>query len=147
VFWRFYTNKYILSNTTVWKALNSTNLPRIDGQSSSLLSFWLVINPLNAELNPICQLLALLGGATIVVVSKLRVKLLIVSMRDKLCEQREIPSWDTSQRIIEFQPINFLKVTTRSAAIHKTSTHQSISRAKSLQIPLIPKSLRTPRIF
>ena len=31
-------------------------------------------NPLKAELNPICHLLALLGGATIVVVSKLRVK-------------------------------------------------------------------------
>ena len=33
------------------------------------------INPLNAELNPICHLLALLGGATIVVVSRLRVNL------------------------------------------------------------------------
>ena len=32
------------------------------------------INPLNAELNPICHFLALLGGATIVVVSRLRVK-------------------------------------------------------------------------
>ena len=32
------------------------------------------INPLNAGLNPICHLLALLGGATIVVVSRLRVK-------------------------------------------------------------------------
>ena len=32
------------------------------------------INPLNAELNPICHLLALLEGATIVVVSRLRVK-------------------------------------------------------------------------
>ena len=32
------------------------------------------LNPLNAELNPICHLLALLGGATIVVVSRLRVK-------------------------------------------------------------------------
>ena len=32
------------------------------------------IKPLNAELNPICHLLALLGGATIVVVSRLRVK-------------------------------------------------------------------------
>jgi hypothetical protein len=31
------------------------------------------INPLNAELNHICHLLALLGGATIVVVSRLRV--------------------------------------------------------------------------
>ena len=30
-------------------------------------------NPLNTELNPICHLLALLGGAIIVVVSRLRV--------------------------------------------------------------------------
>ena len=36
-------------------------------------------NPLNAELNPICHLLALLGGTTIVVLSRLRVKLLVVS--------------------------------------------------------------------
>ena len=35
----------------------------------------LYVNPLNAELNPICHLVALLGGATIVVVSRLRVKL------------------------------------------------------------------------
>ena len=33
-----------------------------------------LINPLNAELNPICHLLALLESATIVVVSRLRVK-------------------------------------------------------------------------
>ena len=33
-----------------------------------------LFNPLNAELNPICHLLALLGGTTIVVVSRLRVK-------------------------------------------------------------------------
>ena len=33
-----------------------------------------LVNPLNAELNPICYLLALLGGATIVVVSRVRVK-------------------------------------------------------------------------
>jgi len=33
------------------------------------------INPLNAELNAICHLLALLGCATIVVVSRLRVKI------------------------------------------------------------------------
>ena len=34
-------------------------------------------NPLNAELNPICHLLALLGGATIVVVSRLRVNVIL----------------------------------------------------------------------
>ena len=33
------------------------------------------INPLNAELNPFCHLLALLGGANIVVISRLRVNL------------------------------------------------------------------------
>jgi hypothetical protein len=34
-----------------------------------------LVNPLNAELNPICHLLALLGSATIVVVSSLRVNM------------------------------------------------------------------------
>jgi len=33
------------------------------------------LNPLHAELNPTCHLLALLGGATIVNVSRLRVNL------------------------------------------------------------------------
>jgi hypothetical protein len=32
------------------------------------------LNPLNAELNPICHLLALLGGTIIVEVRRLRVK-------------------------------------------------------------------------
>jgi hypothetical protein len=35
--------------------------------------FWVQLNPLNADLNPTFHLLALLGGATIVVVSRLRV--------------------------------------------------------------------------
>ena len=38
-------------------------------------------NPLNAELNPICHLLALLGGATIVVVSRLRVNVVLTVHR------------------------------------------------------------------
>ena len=52
----------------------------LDGPDTVLMSFpykavWLTLfNPLNAELIPICHLLALLGGATIVVVSRLRVK-------------------------------------------------------------------------
>jgi len=36
-----------------------------------------LFNPLNAELSPICHLLALLGGATIVVVIRLRVKVTV----------------------------------------------------------------------
>ena len=46
-------------NTLIWTAI--------------LLYYRRIFNPLNAELNPICYLLALLGGATIVVVSRLRV--------------------------------------------------------------------------
>jgi len=38
------------------------------------------INPLNRELNPIGHLLALLGGATIVVVSRLRVNINVQNM-------------------------------------------------------------------
>ena len=48
------------------------------GQISVYKGNWIIftpnrINPLNAELNPICHLLEWLGGATIVVVSRLRV--------------------------------------------------------------------------
>jgi hypothetical protein len=39
------------------------------------------INPLNAELNPICHLLALLGGATIVVISRLRVNMVCLILK------------------------------------------------------------------
>jgi len=42
-------------------------------------------NPLNAELNPICRLLALLGGATIVVVSRLRVNRSERKFWDRIC--------------------------------------------------------------
>ena len=46
----------------------------LEGAESSKDMF-ITFNPLNAELNPICHLVALLGGATIVVVSRLRVKI------------------------------------------------------------------------
>jgi hypothetical protein len=41
------------------------------------------VNPLNAELNPICHLLTLLGGATIVDVSRLRVKRTALQQKKK----------------------------------------------------------------
>jgi hypothetical protein len=43
------------------------------------------ISPLNAEFNPICHFLALLGGATIVVVSRLRVNYISVCVCVCLC--------------------------------------------------------------
>ena len=44
--------------------------------SRGTFSFWDISNPLNAELNPICYLLALLGAHHFLYVSGIRVKLL-----------------------------------------------------------------------
>jgi len=41
---------------------------------SPFVKFWNMFNPLNAELNPICHLLALLGAHHILHVSRIRVK-------------------------------------------------------------------------
>jgi uncharacterized membrane protein len=46
------------------------------------------MNPLNAELNPFCHLLALLGGATIVVVSRLRVNRKCIYMNNCILIRR-----------------------------------------------------------
>ena len=54
----------------------------------------LPINPLKAELNPICHLLALLGGATIVVVSRLRGK-----QGAERCEE-----WNKFLALLGFEP-------------------------------------------
>jgi len=44
-----------------------------------LCSSWRLVNPLNAKLNPICHLLALLGAHHILHVSRIRVKMIIAS--------------------------------------------------------------------
>jgi hypothetical protein len=62
-----------LSSPTLW-TLDSNKEYCITLHLVLILRSSFAINPLNAELNPICHLLALLGGATIVVVSRLRVK-------------------------------------------------------------------------
>jgi len=70
------------------------------------------INPLNAELNPICHLLALLGGANIVVISRLRVKLVIET-------SRHYDAWSEEHKIMLCSHFNSLpsviKLTRRSA--------------------------------
>jgi len=43
------------------------------------------LNPLNAKLNPICHLLALLGGATVVVVSRLRFNFVYYVVTCEVC--------------------------------------------------------------
>ena len=70
------------------------------------------INPLNAELNPICHLLALLGGATIVVVSGLRVKDYKKSAT-KVCNSfSHTKTWSTCFEIF------LIRVNTSSVATH-----------------------------
>jgi hypothetical protein len=56
------------------RTIECNETKRMNTLCISAYSF-LYFNPLNAKLNPICHLLALLGGATIVVVSGLRVKM------------------------------------------------------------------------
>ena len=60
---------YSLMFTSYYENLSSRLLRNVCSSNSSG-----DLNPLNAELNPICHLLAILGRATIVVVSRLRVK-------------------------------------------------------------------------
>jgi hypothetical protein len=74
----------------------------------------MVINPLNTELNPICHLLALLGGATIVVVSGLRVKYIYFPITSILLissNEKEFPSLCKYEGI-NMQPIFELRMNT-----------------------------------
>jgi len=64
------------------------------------------VNSLNAELNPICHSPALLGGATIVVVSRLRVKILYWWIK----------------HIINFDSDRSIKVKTRTVIILSNSS-------------------------
>jgi hypothetical protein len=49
-----------------------------------------MFNPLNAKLNPICQLLALLGAHLILHISRIRVKKLILALYNSA--KAEIPT-------------------------------------------------------
>ena len=53
----------------------SLNLLEPSGHVQASTGMKFTFSPLHAELNPICHLLTLLGGANIVVVSRLRVKI------------------------------------------------------------------------
>jgi len=54
----------------------------------------LSVNPLNAELNPICHLLALLGAHPILHISRTRVKLLIKKSLHNLTDEGTIFLWN-----------------------------------------------------
>jgi hypothetical protein len=61
-----------------WNGTPIETCPSATIAAANLIWTALLFNPLNAELNHICHLLALLGGATIVVVSRLRVKAVLL---------------------------------------------------------------------
>jgi len=73
----FYFNFYVLEDTTTSKMF--TNLSCVTSSFSVFIDrttfIRYLINPLNAELNPICHLLALLGAHPILHISRIRVKL------------------------------------------------------------------------
>ena len=82
-------------------------LPKIDTRKANWVGHILCrnrhLNPLNAELNPICHLLALLEGATIVVVSRLRVKHVIEGKREGRIEVSERRGKSRKQLLYYFQ--------------------------------------------
>jgi len=61
-------------NPLTLSLLTTAIVAPLSNASKWQMGFKSAFKGLNAELNPICHLLALLGGATIVVVSRLRVK-------------------------------------------------------------------------
>ena len=65
---------YGLTHTFVWAWLWPTGLSAV---ARKVLRTRLTFNPLNAKLNPICHLLALLGAHHILHVSRIRVKLIL----------------------------------------------------------------------
>jgi hypothetical protein len=65
----------LTNDTCSIDSISHSNISYTHADSIHQLYFTLItVNPLNADLNPICHLLALLGGATIVDISRLWVK-------------------------------------------------------------------------
>jgi hypothetical protein len=93
--------------------------------SSARQHQFLSFDPLNAELNPICHLLALLGGATIVVVSRLMVNLSTVIFLSFLLHSLQTcfissDAHSTNPHALFFQ--------TPSPALHATSSSRRLSK-------------------
>jgi hypothetical protein len=57
-----------------WRRATIFKYPKHRKKYIIIIIIIIIINPLNAELNPICHLLALLGAHPIIHVSRIRVK-------------------------------------------------------------------------
>jgi hypothetical protein len=62
----------ILSTYICWK--NIYKMQHLEGSGTPILYRRMVLDPLNAKLNPICHLLTLLGAHHIFHISRIRVK-------------------------------------------------------------------------
>ena len=69
-----------VSGIGTWDLMTTKELRFVSDITAGFLWLALCINPLNAELNPICHLLALLGAHHILHVSRIRVKGAIFSL-------------------------------------------------------------------
>jgi hypothetical protein len=67
------SNNILIKEQFGFRCNNSTNI-----------AIYTLINPLNAELNPMCHLLALLGAHHILHVSKIRVNKVLSSLNNKI---------------------------------------------------------------
>jgi hypothetical protein len=61
----------------------------------SIYIFRLYINPLNANLNPICHLLALLGAHPILHVSRIRVNVYMITSTARVAAHKSTSCWET----------------------------------------------------
>src|SRR5215468_4602813 len=78
---------------------------------------WFFMHPLNGELNPICHLLALLGGATIVVVSRLRVNIhkIYILTAESISEFHTVLMTNSGYLLIQLSLIGFM---TETSTVH-----------------------------
>ena len=112
------------------------------------IGFNLAFNPLNAELNPICHLLALLGAHHILHVSRIRVKVLTCTKRlDSAVSESAAdlgapgaPKITFHNRITKYTKTAFFSVPYNSV-LHKI-TQQSHSTGKVVSFPSIFGSCR-----
>ena len=75
--------------------MHCTSVKIIEAQQASVCYIYKNINPLNAEFNPICHLLAILGAHHILHVSKVRIKLKLLKINatiwfNKMCKIKHL---------------------------------------------------------
>jgi hypothetical protein len=121
-----------------------------NGGSKSHMSYYsYVSNPLNAELNPICHLLALLGAHHILHISRIKVNLFLcrpgqASRRLRLPDVLESWNlnvvWLSALRSSRLHPPGYISGTHFCHRLSRTQGHSVAGRIKSIKNPNYPPS-------